>query len=66
LPTTLHHFSDAETPRSVLLTPLELEHHRSTVLHLQYLFHLSLLLKHQSFTIIHQQAFMPSDYSSIF
>jgi hypothetical protein len=37
-----------------------LEHHCSAVLHPQHLFHLSLLLKHQSFTIVRQQAFTTS------
>jgi hypothetical protein len=35
-----------------------LEHHCSAVLHPQHLFHLSLLPKHQSFTIVRQQAFI--------
>jgi hypothetical protein len=58
LSATLHHFFDAETPRSALLISSELEHHCSAVLHLQHLLHLSLLPKHQSFTIVRQQAFI--------
>jgi hypothetical protein len=73
LTTTLHHFfHDAETPlfsmfdffpmlkhhRSTLFDFLPiLEHHCSAVLHPHHLFHLSLLPKHQSFTIVRQQAF---------
>jgi hypothetical protein len=74
-------FHDAETPlfsmfdffpmlkhyRSALFDFLPiLKHQSSAVLHLQQLFRPSLLLKHQSFTIVRQQAFTPSDYSSTF
>jgi hypothetical protein len=59
--------SDAETPPFNTFDFLQmLKHHCSAVLHLQHLFHLSLLPKHQSFTIVRQQAFTPSDYSSTF
>jgi hypothetical protein len=54
---TLHLLFDAETPRYALFISSELEHHCSAVLHLQHLLHLSLLPKHQSFTIVRQQAF---------
>jgi hypothetical protein len=80
LSATLHHFFyDAETPlfsmidffpmlkhhRSALFHFLPiLKHQSSAVLHLQQLFRSSLLLKHPSFTIVHQQAFTPSDVSS--
>jgi hypothetical protein len=68
-------FHDAETPLFSMIDffPM-LKHHRSTlfhflpilkhqssaVLHLQQLFRSSLLLKHQSFTIVRQQAFTTS------
>jgi hypothetical protein len=41
-----------------------LKHQSSAVLHLQQLFRSSLLLKHPSFTIVRQQDFTTSDYSS--
>jgi hypothetical protein len=64
---TLLTFSDAETPpiNTFDFLPI-LKHHSSAVLHLQQLFRSSLLLKHQSFTIVCQQASTPSDYSSSF
>jgi hypothetical protein len=58
---TLSTFFDAKTPS---FNTLILKHQSSAVLHLQQLFHSSLLLKQQSFPIVCQQAFTTSDYNS--
>jgi len=64
---TFDFLPDAETPPFNTFDFLSiLKHHSSAVLHLQQLFRSSLLLKHQSFTIVCQQASTPLDYSSSF